>query len=43
MKLEDFLKYLSNAPVLAVVFTSLVLTVFILINQATPNVLSLTP
>ncbi|MCY7275269.1 MAG: Photosystem I reaction center subunit IX [Phormidesmis sp. CAN_BIN44] len=36
-----FLKYLSNAPVLALLFTSLVLTVFILINSVSPDLLFL--
>ncbi len=35
------LKYFSNAAVLAVLFTSLVLTVFILINSVSPDLLSL--
>lgn len=35
------LKYLSNAPVLAVLFTSLALTVFILINSVSPDLLFL--
>ncbi len=38
---SDLLKYLSNAPVLAVVFTSLALTVFILINSVSPDLLFL--
>lgn len=42
MNPQDFFKYISNAPVLAVLFTSLVLTVFILINKATPDILSFT-
>ncbi len=35
------LKYLSNAPTLAVLFTSLALTVFILINSVSPDLLFL--
>lgn len=39
--MSDFLKYLSNAPLLAILFSSLALTVFIFINAASPNLLSL--
>ncbi len=39
--MSNFLKYLSNAPVLAVLFTSAVLTVFIFINAAYPDLLFL--
>ena len=35
------LKYLSNSAVLAVVFTSIVLTVFIVINSVSPDLLFL--
>jgi hypothetical protein len=38
---NSFLKYLSNAPVLAVLFSSAVLSVFIVINWLNPNLLSL--
>ncbi|MCY7324463.1 MAG: Photosystem I reaction center subunit IX [Phormidesmis sp. CAN_BIN36] len=38
---SNLLKYLSNAPVLAVVFTSLVLSVFIVINSVSPDLLFL--
>jgi Photosystem I reaction centre subunit IX / PsaJ len=39
--MSNFLKYLSNAPVLAVLFTSAVLTVFIVINAVSPDLLFL--
>ncbi|MEB3337749.1 MAG: Photosystem I reaction center subunit IX [Leptolyngbyaceae bacterium] len=38
---KSLLGYLSLAPVAAVVFTSVVLTIFILINNTTPDLLSL--
>ncbi|CAA9575028.1 hypothetical protein AVDCRST_MAG81-2232 [uncultured Synechococcales cyanobacterium] len=42
MQSEFFAKYLSNVPVLAVVASSLLLTAFILINWAFPDILSFT-
>nr|WP_290222737.1 Photosystem I reaction center subunit IX [Trichocoleus desertorum] len=41
--MNDFVKYLSNAPVLAVLFVSGVLTAFILINKTFPDGLFLSP
>ncbi|MDX2100491.1 MAG: Photosystem I reaction center subunit IX [Leptolyngbyaceae cyanobacterium bins.59] len=43
MQGKFFGRYLSNAPVLAVLFVSLALTAFILINKAFPDGLSMTP
>jgi hypothetical protein len=40
---SDFLKYLSLSPVLAVVFTSVVLSIFIVINWFNGNLLSFQP
>jgi Photosystem I reaction centre subunit IX / PsaJ len=39
--MSDFLKYLSTAPLLAILFSSAALTAFIFINWANPNLLSL--
>jgi len=39
---SDFLRYLSNVPVLAIVSSSLLLTAFILINWFFPDILSFT-
>lgn len=41
--MQDFAKYLSNAPVLAVLSVSLLLTAFILINKVAPDGLYLYP
>lgn len=38
--MDNFVKFLFTAPVAAVLFTSAVLTVFILINNATPDLLT---
>lgn len=38
---SNFLRYLSLSPVLAILFTSLALTVFIFINWFNPNLLAL--
>ncbi|NJK52801.1 MAG: Photosystem I reaction center subunit IX [Leptolyngbyaceae cyanobacterium SU_3_3] len=35
--MSAFLKYLSNAPILAIVTTSFFLTLFILINWVSPD------
>lgn len=40
---NNFVKYLSLSPVLAVLFTSAVLTVFIFINWFNGNLLSFQP
>lgn len=41
-QLDYLLGYLSLAPVAATLFVSLVITIFILINKTTPDLLSLT-
>lgn len=41
MQANYFLKYLSNAPVLAVLFVSAALSAFIVINWFFPDLLSL--
>lgn len=39
---SNFLRYLSNAPVLAILFISAVLSIFIVINWVNPDILSFT-
>ncbi len=38
--MSDFVKFLSTAPVTLIAFSSLILTVFILINYVLPDVLA---